>query len=144
MRRLLFVTLLMLAGCAGKTAEKVSPTTTGPVAAAASAPRCETVPDGLLATMTSGLKGGSIRRAQAVRSNEFPSVYMVAADVEGKGHDGKGDLAVWATNKLEGAGTIYSVDAAAKDASTWGPAPNGISPTTDGVAQAKECSKAVA
>jgi hypothetical protein len=140
--RRLLIAAVLLAGCGGSMAEKGTPSTTGP-AVAASAPRCEAVPAALVATVASGLKTGSIRRVQAVRSNDFPSVYMVAADLEGKGHDGKADLAVWATNKLEGAGTIYSVDTAATDASTWGPAPNGISPTTDGVAQAQECSRAV-
>lgn len=65
--------------------------------------------------------GGMLRDAQAVRSGDFSSVYFIAAEIDGPGIDGDGQIGVWASNSLTpGMGLIYSVNAVANEFSDWG------------------------
>jgi hypothetical protein len=146
------VGMLALAACGGnddnepqaKPAETtVAPTTTAPPTTVAS--RCEKVSRALLDGIAEGLTvtgGGSLRNGYAVKSNDFSKVYMVAADIQGAGMEGTGEVGVWATNSLELGGLIFAVDSFAKQFSDWGHGDEtdaNITPSSDGVSEAKEC-----
>ncbi len=93
--------------------------------------------------ISSGLKiggGGTIRGAQAVRSTDFERVWFVSADLQGSGLEGKTDIATWATNDLNGAGAIYSVDAVAAEFSDWGRPPS-MSMSDDGAQASAQCAR---
>jgi hypothetical protein len=60
---------------------------------------CRKAPGALVAAIEEGLTasgGGQLRRAYIVRSDDFEKVYMVAADIQGDGLEGDGDIGVWA------------------------------------------------
>jgi hypothetical protein len=101
-------------------------------------PQCERVSDALLQGIASGLTvtgGGSLRNGWAVRSNDFAMVYMVAAEIHGDGMDGV--IGVWATNNLDGTGSIFAADGIAREFSEWGPGQ--VQPTDHGVREARQC-----
>jgi hypothetical protein len=87
--------------------------------------------------------GGSLRNGQAVKSNDFQNVFMVAADLQGSGLGGTGDIGVWATNSLDpNAGIVMAVDGVAKEFSDWPDADKTTAAITlgaDGVSEAKRC-----
>jgi hypothetical protein len=67
---------------------------------------------------------------------------MVAADIQGTGMEGDGEIGVWATNSLDGSGSIFAVDGLAKEFSDWGDGDTtdaNIIQSSDGVSEAKEC-----
>jgi hypothetical protein len=107
--------------------------------------RCEQVTSAVLNAIAEGLTvsgGGTLRNGYAVKSDDFSKVYMVAADIQGTGMEGDGEVGVWATNSLDGAGLIFAVDGLAKEFSDWGHGDTTdahITPSSDGVAEAKEC-----
>jgi hypothetical protein len=82
---------------------------------------CEPVSDELVAAIAGGLTvqgGGSIVRAVAVRSGSHENAWYVAAQIEGPGLEGT--IGVWATNRLDATGTLFSVDNIANEFSSWG------------------------
>jgi hypothetical protein len=117
--------------------------TAGAVATSASAStqaKCLKVSPKIVKAIQTGLERGlTLRGARAVKSGDYRNVFMVAADIQGPGLKGKNDTAVWATNRLNDYGLIYSADALATEFSDWGNGP-GFSSTDDGVYEAKQCS----
>jgi len=98
--------------------------------------RGEPVPSGKLAAIESGLNISTytLRNGWAVKSEAFKSVYMIAAEIDGPGLDGDGDVGLWASTSLS-SGPIYAVDALAKGYSVW-PVTD-ITPYDDGADEAK-------
>jgi hypothetical protein len=79
--------------------------------------RCERVSNAVLNAIAEGLTvtgSGTLRNGYAVKSKDFSKVYMVAADIQGVGMEGDGEIGVWATNSLDGTGLILAVDGLAK------------------------------
>jgi hypothetical protein len=114
-------------------------------------PRCTRVPPALVKVIATGLEvqgGGNLRFAQAVKSEDFESVYFVSADIQGPGLDGSGDVGTWATNRLAaGGGLIFAVDSVAQEFSDWGDADQtdaNITMQDDGAQLSRECVEAVA
>jgi len=113
-------------------------------------PRCLDVPRPLVNAIRSGPSvegGGSLRYAQAVKSNDFPSVYFVSADIEAAGLDESDDVATWATNRLGVGGLIYSVDPLANKFSNWADGwmtDAQLTMIDDGAELSQQCVKAVA
>jgi hypothetical protein len=139
---------LMLAACSGtETAESKngteSPQATGSPTTVVG--RCERVSSAVLNAIAEGLTvsgSGTLRNGYAVKSKDFSKVYMVAADIQGVGMEGDGEIGVWATNSLDGTGLILAVDGLAKEFSDWGDGDTtnaNITQSSDGVAEAKEC-----
>lgn len=139
---------LVLAACSGtETAESnnrtESPEATGPPTTVVG--RCERVSSAVLNAIAEGLTvsgSGTLRNGYAVKSKDFSRVYMVAADIQGVGMEGEGEVGVWATNSLDGTGLIFAVDGLAKEFSDWGHGDEtdaNITQSSDGVSEAKEC-----
>jgi hypothetical protein len=107
--------------------------------------RCERVSSAVLNAIAEGLTvsgSGTLRNGYAVKSKDFSKVYMVAADIQGVGMEGEGEVAVWATNSVDGTGLIFAVDGLAKEFSDWGHGDEtdaNITQSSDGVSEAKEC-----
>lgn len=146
---LLACAALMLAACGGTDAaesdnnREESPQV--PAAPTTVTGRCELVSSAVLNAIAEGLTmtgGGTLRNGYAVKSDDFSKVYMVAADIQGTGMEGDGEIGVWATNSLDGTGLIFAVDSLAKEFSDWGHGDTtdaNITASSDGVAEAKEC-----
>jgi hypothetical protein len=62
--------------------------------------------------------GGSLPKGVTMRSSDFESVYFVAAEIDGPGMDGPGEIGLWATNRLD-SGLTIAVDAIAVEFSDW-------------------------
>src|SRR4051794_16370582 len=92
-------TALTLAAC-GSNDDASAPAET--ITAAVSPPesRCNKASPALLSAIETGLEvgGASLSRGFIVRSKDFSKVYMVAAEIDGPGLQGKGDIGTWATN----------------------------------------------
>jgi hypothetical protein len=111
--------------------------------------RCIKVSRAKLDGIASGLTvsgGGSLRDGWAVKSEDFNSLYFIAAEIDGSGLEGNGDIGLWASNSLEsGQGLILSVNSIAKEFSVW---PHGdttdsnITQFDDGADEAKKCIEA--
>lgn len=108
--------------------------------------RCEIVPPELLAAIASGLSvagGGTLREAQAVKSADYTKAWFVAAEIDGPGLEGDGDIGLWVTNGLDSSyGLIYSVDGVANEFSDWGDGgatDAGFSQFDDGAQEAVDC-----
>jgi hypothetical protein len=138
---------LLLAACGTETTDSdnrtESPQATGPPTTVLG--RCEKVSNAVLNAIAEGLTvtgGGTLRNGYAVKSDDFNKVYMVAADIQGSDMEGNGEIGVWATNSLDGHGSIFAVDGFAKEFSDWGHGDTtdaNITASSDGVAEAKEC-----
>lgn len=58
--------------------------------------------------------------ARAVKSDDYKNVYMIAAELQATGLEGKGDIGLWVSNSLEvGKGMIFSVNPLATEFSVW-------------------------
>jgi len=127
---LVLVVLLASVGCNGGGSEQAS--------------RCQSVPAQLTQAIEQGLTitgGGLLGEASAVKSNDFESVYFVAAMLRGEGM-GDDAIGLWATNDLDGNGMIYAVDAIANEFSDWadGRATDAaFSVSDDGAQEAIDC-----
>ena len=142
------VCVLTMVGCGGTDITESGNRTRSPQAttpATTVVGRCEKVSSALLNAIAEGLTvsgGGALREGYAVKSNDFSKVYMVAADIQGTGMEGDGEIGVWATNSLDGSGPIFAVDGLAKKFSNWGHGDStdaNITQSSDGVSEAKEC-----
>jgi len=109
--------------------------------------RCEDVSQTVQDNIQIGIlaeTGVILTNFQAVRSEDFEKIWMVAALMEGPGMDG--DIGVWATNKIDDTGIILAVDGLAQEFSEW---PDGdstdaeMSAADDGVDEAKDCVEAI-
>lgn len=87
--------------------------------------------------------GGSISEAAADRSNSFQRIYFIAAEIEGPGLEGSGDVGVWASNRLEGgAGLTFSVNAMAEEFAQFGSGRRtdwNITMADDGAYESEDC-----
>lgn len=112
----------VLGGFEGESGDQ--PTSVEPARTEAPPSRCESVPASMVDVISEGLTvqgGGSISNAAAVRSEDFERLYFIAAEIEGPGLEGAGDIGVWASNRLEGgAGMLFSVDHIAREFSVYG------------------------
>ena len=145
---LLACAIFMLAACSGTDTAGGDNRTESPQATASPTTvtgRCELVSSAVLNAIAEGLTvtgGGTLRNGYAVKSDDFSKVYMVAADIQGTGMEGDGEVGVWATNSLDGGGLIFAVDGLAKKFSDWGHGDTTdahITQSSDGVAEAKKC-----
>lgn len=89
---------------------------------AACQPASRTVLDAIEEGLTvSG--GGELREGQVVPAEGLGSVaYVVAAEIDGPGIDGDGDIGAWGVGDLKGGGPIYAANAVAREMSDWGSA----------------------
>jgi len=73
-----------------------------------------------LQAIESGLNysGGSLREGWAVKSKDFKSVYFIAAEMDGPGFEGDGDIGLWSSNSLDN-GMIMSINHMAQEFSDW-------------------------
>ena len=140
--------VLTMVGCGGTDTTDSDNRTQSPQKPAAPTTvvgRCEKVSSALLNAIAEGLTvsgGGTLREGYAVKSKDFSEVYMVAADIQGTGMEGNGDIGVWATNSLDGSGLILAVDGLAKEFSDWKHGDTtdaNITLSSDGVSEAREC-----
>lgn len=107
---------------------------------------CLNVPTHKVDQIEAGLTvqgGGSLRRAETVRSAAHRSVYFVSADVEGPGLEGPGHLATWAATELDDrGGSVLAVSGQAKEFSEWPDGDQTDARTTmsdPGVREAQDC-----
>jgi len=109
---------------------------------------CESVSADFLDGIETGLTvqgGGSLGAASAVKSGDFESVWFVAAEINGSGMEGSGEVGVWATNSDPSgpvSGTIYAVNGFATEFSDWGEGATtdaGITMADDGAQEAESC-----
>lgn len=110
--------------------------------------RCESVSPTTLEAIASGLTvtgGGTLRDGQAVRSEDFERVWFVAAEIDGSGIEGDGEVGVWATNGDPASGevgSIFAVDTYAQESSDWGPGDqtdDELTMADDGAQEAQDC-----
>jgi hypothetical protein len=107
-RHLALVVVLVLAGCAS------------PVPDQPPSGLCEAAPDTLVTAVSAGLVAGtSLTGARMVRDPEREDTWLVAAELDGPGISGEGEIGVWATDRPDDPATIYSVDAFALQFSDW-------------------------
>lgn len=91
--------------------------------------------------------GGSLRGAQAVKSNDQPNAWFLAADIQGPGLEGPTDIAVWgvggSVSDLGSVSGILWANVTAHEFSDWGSAMQSAmwSPSTDGIREAEACTK---
>jgi hypothetical protein len=105
--------------------------------------RCQEAQPALVSAISTGLDTGlSLRNAKVVKSNDFDNAYFFAADLQGSGLEGPSDVALWVTNRLDGTGSVYAVDAVANEFSDWGDGrttDSHFSSSDDGADEAKAC-----
>ena len=107
----LAVCALVVAACASGGA---TPATAPP----ATPSRCETPSADLISLIEDRLTvngGGRLLYAQAVRAGDYDKVWMVAGELDGAGMTGLGEIALWATNRIDGSGRVLAVDPLAKE-----------------------------
>jgi hypothetical protein len=102
--------------------------------------RCVNVPSDKLEALESGLNlsGGSLRDGWAVKSRDFNNVYFIAAEIDGPGIEGDGDVGLWASNSLDINAMMFSVDSVAQEFSVF-PKHKDVSRFDDGAEEAKSC-----
>jgi hypothetical protein len=125
--------LLLVIGCAGS----------------ADLSRCSTPNPEVVQLLASGLtvdgKGG-LRAAQAVKSKDIAEQWFLAADIQGPGLDGTGEIAVWGlrnvTDLAKMSPTVWA-NYTAKEFSEFGVARQDrwFNPNTDGLKEAEDCVK---
>jgi hypothetical protein len=107
-RRLALVVVLVLAGCAS------------PVADQSPSGLCEAAPAALVTAVSAGLvAGASLTGARMVRDPAREDIWLVAAELDGPGITGEGEIGVWATDRPDDPTMIWSVDAFALQFSEW-------------------------
>jgi hypothetical protein len=150
---LLMTTVLAACGATPVTytaeSEPAAPTATATATATATetptetpSSRCDAASPALVAAIETGLTvtgGGSLSDAWVVKSDDFETVYFVAANIEGEGVSDT--VGVWATNDPAGGGYILAADSFARELSDWGTG-LGFSSSDDGFAEARECAEA--
>jgi hypothetical protein len=106
--RALVVVIVLVAGCSSQVADQ-SPSGL-----------CEAAPAALVTAVSAGLIAGtSLTGARIVRDPEREDIWLVAAELDGPGISGEGEVGVWATDRPDDPATIWSVDAFALQFSLW-------------------------
>ncbi len=112
---------------------------------AASANRCVVVSQKKLnriADLLTVSGGGSLANGHAVKSNDFESLWFIAATINGP-QMGSKTIGIWATNTLKAVtGGIFSVDAFAEEFSDWvvgSTTDANITQYDDGAQEAAQC-----
>jgi hypothetical protein len=86
--------------------------------------------------------GGSLANGHAVKSNDFESLWFIAATINGPKMESK-TIGIWAANTLEAVtGGIFSVDAFAEEFSDWvvgSTTDANITQYDDGAQEAAQC-----
>ena len=125
-RRLVLVVVLVLAaGCSSPAADQ-SPSGL-----------CEAAPAALVTAVSEGLIADtSLTGARMVRDPEREDIWLVAAELDGPGITGEGEVGVWATDLPDDPTMIWSVDAFALQFSEWPRIPD---PTSSERAFARAC-----
>jgi hypothetical protein len=107
------------------------------------APGCFTVSSAVLERISQGLiPGVTLRNGKAVRSGDYRRVWFVAAEIDGPGIEGSGDVGVWATNSLTEGGLTFAVGGMAHQFSDWGHGEDtdaAMSISSDGYREAERC-----
>lgn len=86
---------------------------------------CSQPPQEFVDVIAEGLSkvegGGSLRNAQAVKSESHSNAWFISADIQGPGLEGPNDIATWikSGDLEEHSGILLSVDAVAKEFSGW-------------------------
>ena len=148
-----FLELAMLAACGSA----------GGGSSAPASARCSPASSSLLAKIMEGVDvrpGGRLRSGYVVQSTESGNVkwgphVVVAAEIDGAGLEGTGDIGVWATYELTtnfdgssirpGHWSIYAVNELAKQLGLWGDGSEiglHFPISADGVAEAMACAQA--
>lgn len=114
-------------------------------APAASAARCVAVSQKKLnriADLLTVSGGGSLANGHAVKSNDFESLWFIAATINGP-QMGSKTIGIWATNTLEAVtGGIFAVDSFAEEFSDWvvgSTTSANITQYDDGAQEAAQC-----
>ena len=124
-RYLVLIVVLVLAGCAS------------PVPDQSPSGLCEAAPAALVTAVSAGLVAGtSLTAARMVRDPEREDIWLVAAELDGPGISGEGEIGVWATDLPDDPTMIWSVDAFALQFSEWPRIPD---PTLSERALARAC-----
>jgi hypothetical protein len=112
-------------------------------------PRCKSVPHAVVKKIEEGLTvtgGASLHYVQAVKSEDYKSVYFVSAHLAGHAEQGIDELATWSTNRLDPSGLIFAVDNVAQKYSDWGDGDKtdaNLTMDDDGASLSKDCVRAV-
>jgi hypothetical protein len=111
--------------------------------------RCVAADPFVMSAIAEGLidpQGTRLSRGQAVRSNDYESLWFLATEVDSPEVE-DGTVALWAVDRNDGdLGTIFAVDDTADMVSLWGDVVVPSSPplpTDEGAAEAVACSRAV-
>lgn len=117
---------------------------------AGSPANCLRVPQALLQTIGDGLTvraGGSLSEGRAHRSGAHRNAYFVAAEIDGPGLEGSGDIGVWfVSGSLRDPGFILAVPHIATEFSEWGDASQTDAAATmsdAGARESRECLESV-
>jgi hypothetical protein len=104
-----------LLGCAVLGATLLAGTACG---SSSSDPTCETASAALLKTISAGSKVGDIaaESGKTLKPADHDGTYLVAAKISVAGAEQTG---VWATSNLNGEGSIWAVDAKAKEVTSF-------------------------
>jgi hypothetical protein len=83
------------------------------------APTCETASAAMLKTISEAARAGTVevKSGKTLKSADHDNTYLVAATMSVAG--AADQVGVWATTNLNGEGAIYSVDQAAKAATSF-------------------------
>lgn len=147
--------LLLCIAVTGNSGDTVAPVVGDPPRSVASATsthrpatptpasRCQPAPAILLDSIAEGLTvtgGGGLRNGWTVRSDDFEKAHFVAAEITGEGMSGT--VGLWVTNDPASPGTLYSVNAFAKEFSDWadgGSTDAAFNQANDGAREAIDC-----
>ena len=118
MRPLWLILAIPLAACAASDADDPS----SQAATSSTAGECIATPESA-ASIAEGLTvtDGTLRNAFAVPVRggaEFGLLFVVAAEIDGPGLEGDGEIGTWATGEL-GGGPIFAANAVAQEFSDW-------------------------
>ncbi len=108
------------------------------------ATRCEPAPRVLLDAIESRLRLDilSLRDGFVVRSDDWPAIWFVAAEIDGSGLEQRGNVGVWVTDDASlGAGAVLAVNYLARGFSGGADANDarGLSMNNDGAREAQLC-----
>ena len=84
--------------------------------------------------------GGRLIGAQAVRSEDFTQAWFVAADIQGPGIEGHGQIGLWITNRLHKSVGFFAINPLAAEFSDWGRSPM-FTASNGGARQAIACTR---
>jgi hypothetical protein len=148
LRPLWLILAIPLAACAASDATDDPPSQ---AATSSTAGECIATPESA-ASIAEGLtvSAGTLRNAFAVPLRggaEFGLLFVVAAEIDGAGLEGNGEIGTWATGEL-GGGPIFAANAVAQEFSDWDAAAEegvaGLTWPRDAVATSDQASMAEA